>query len=326
MTNTDKGKMKAIIEKSPIGVFAFTEQGDLLHSLVFKDEKEAIGKLQNKELPAEFLKELEGYDVEQGSGKIIRKKFRELVLSLGFAKNDSELNAYINKFGIAFSLSRMPSALSRDLLIIQASNALEDIKKTVNFYQERLWEWFSLHYPEASKKDLVNQVAQHGRRENFPGFRQSYGTEITKEDEIAFKEYAQLIQETEKQRKKLESYVKEAAKEIMPNFASLIDPLLAARFLALAGSLEKLAKMPSSTIQLLGAERALFRHLKEKGKSPKFGIIFLDVHIQNAAGDKKGKAARLLAAKLSMAARIDFYSKRSEPNLKKDLEKEMEKL
>ena len=81
--------------------------------------------------------------------------------------------------------------------------------------------------------------------------------------------------------------------------------------------------MPASTIQLLGAEKALFRHLHKRGKSPKFGLIFMDQHIQNAPDEKRGKIARILASKIMLAARIDFYSGRPEPKLKKDMEEEI---
>ena len=98
------------------------------------------------------------------------------------------------------------------------------------------------------------------------------------------------------------------------------------RLIALAGGLEKLAKMPSSTVQLLGAEKALFRHLKGEGKSPKFGIIFSHTLIQNAPKEMKGKVARLIAAKLSLAARIDNFSKEDRgEELREELDEQVKK-
>jgi len=95
-----------------------------------------------------------------------------------------------------------------------------------------------------------------------------------------------------------------------------------------AGSLKKLARMSSSTIQLLGAEKALFRHLKNKKrvKPPKYGLIFFDKRVQNAPKHDAGKIARTIASKIMMAAKIDYYSGRFEPKLKEDLEKELEKI
>src|SRR3989338_6758586 len=137
------------------------------------------------------------------------------------------------------------------------------------------------------------------------------------------REFAILVRSMHEEKNRLESYIKESMSEIMPNFSSLIEPLLAAKLLSLVGSLEKLARMPASTIQLLGSEKALFRHLKNQGKSPKYGILFLDRRIQSAPKEKKGKVARIIASKLMLAARIDYYSKRPEARLKEEMEKEL---
>ncbi|HLC67506.1 MAG TPA: C/D box methylation guide ribonucleoprotein complex aNOP56 subunit, partial [archaeon] len=115
--------------------------------------------------------------------------------------------------------------------------------------------------------------------------------------------------------------------EIAHNFASLIDPLLAARLLAYAGSLEKLARMPASTIQLLGAEKAMFRHLHEKGRSPKYGMIYNSELIQKAPAESRGKIARILSAKLMLAARIDYYSGRDDSEkMLREMKEEMGRL
>jgi nucleolar protein 56 len=125
---------------------------------------------------------------------------------------------------------------------------------------------------------------------------------------------------------RLERYVRDLTKELAPNLSSICDELLVARLIAIAGSLEKMARMPASTIQLLGAEKALFRHLKKMGKSPKYGIIYSSSLIQNASKDNKGKIARVLSAKLMQAARIDFYSGRAEPKLRQELDKEIKQV
>jgi len=113
--------------------------------------------------------------------------------------------------------------------------------------------------------------AKMGHRENVSGFKSSVGVDIGEADEKALREFAYTIQNLNREKAEMEKYVASAMKEVARNFSSLIDPLLGARLMALAGSLEKLSRMPASTIQLLGAEKALFRHLHEKGKSPKYG-------------------------------------------------------
>jgi RNA processing factor Prp31 len=315
--------MKAFLARSPIGIFAFSEDGQLLCYKLPSSAEEGIRFLKSGQNP--LKEELSGYDVQEdeSSYRIFRKKFREFARLFG---DERKVNEFLNDFGRKYSMSFMLAAVTRDKLLIQASNALEDLKKITNIYQERLWEWFSLHYPEANRRDLLDNVVKYGNRKNFPGFAASLGIELSEEDEKILRSYAAMIKSALEEKKRLEKYITETTKEIMPNFSLLIDPLLASRFLSLAGSLERLARMPASTIQLLGAEKSLFRHLKQQGKSPKYGILFQDGRIQSAADSKRGKIARIISSKLMLAARIDFYSQRLEEKLKVDLEKELKSL
>lgn len=312
--------MIASVARSPIGIFAFSDNELLYYKLFSKSPSNAVEEFL-KPIPDDFFAALNCKAKEDKSGKLLRERFREYAIGLGFAKDNSELNKFISDFALLLSKKKMKGIIGRDKLLVQANNALEDLNKIYNLLLERMREWYSLHYPE-SKTD-VEKIIKYGRRENFPDFKDSTGVEITDSDEKVMRGYARMIKDVSERRGEIEKYIKESMKEIAPNISSLIDPLLAARLLALAGSLEKLAKMPSSTIQLLGAEKALFRHLKKKGKSPKYGLIYLDSRIQNASNELKGKIARLLAAKLMMAAKIDFYSGRYEEKLKKELEEEM---
>ena len=116
-------------------------------------------------------------------------------------------------------------------------------------------------------------------------------------------------------------------KETAPNLRDIAGPALAAKIIALAGGMEKLVRMPSSTIQLLGAEKALFRHLHGRGKSPKHGIVIIHPLVQNAMLKDKGKLSRLVASKMSIAAKMDFYSKVYRgKDLKNDLEDKAKKI
>ena len=315
--------MKAFLTRSPIGIFAFSEDGQLLCYKLSSSAEEGIRFLKSNQNP--LKEELSCYDVQEdeSSYRIFRKKFREFAKLFG---DERKVNEFLNDFGRKYSMSFMLAAVTRDKLLIQASNALEDLKKITNIYQERLWEWFSLHYPEANRRDLLDNVVKYGNRKNFPGFVASLGIELSEEDEKILRSYAAMIKSALEEKKRLEKYITETAKEIMPNFSLLIDPLLASRFLSLAGSLERLARMPASTIQLLGAEKSLFRHLKQQGKSPKYGILFQDGRIQSAPDSKRGKIARVISSKLMLAARIDFYSQRLEEKLKIDLDQELKSL
>ena len=321
--------MKALITKSVIGYFAFSENGDLLYYRLFETNPNKIEKELDKKIPEDFLSKLKDYEITESdkASKIMRKRVREYATSLGFVKNDEEFNNFLFNLALLISKKEMKLAIGRDRMIIQANSALEDMNKILNLLFERIDEWYSLHYPELkfSKKDL-DKIVDYGRRDNFPDFRESVGIELTEKDEDVLREYAKMIKLVSEEKTRLEIYVKESIKGIAPNLSSLIDPLLAAKLMALAGSLEKLSRMTASTIQLLGAEKALFRHLKKKGKSPKYGILYNDSRIQNAKEESRGKIARLLSSKLMLAARLDFYSGRFEERLKKELEEEIKSI
>src|SRR3989338_8938781 len=313
---------KALLARCPIGVFAFSEQGELIFYRLFSRSPVQAADDFMSNAP---LKELKDYEISKDTG-FLRKNIRQFAVNLGFCSNDAEFSAFMAEFCSVLSRENMKGIIGRDRLVIQAANAFEDMGRMSSLLQERLYEWYTLHYPECKldKKQLAESISKYGRRENFPSFTQSTGVSLSESDEHMFKEYSVMIKDMSDKEKAMERYVKQSIKEIMPNFCSLVDPVLASRFLAHAGSLEKLARLPSSAIQLMGAEKALFRHLKnkKKDKSPKFGIIFLSSWVQNAK--EQGKAARLLASKLMIAEKIDFYSGRDESSrLKGELVEEM---
>jgi nucleolar protein 56 len=124
----------------------------------------------------------------------------------------------------------------------------------------------------------------------------------------------------------LREAVERTAPEVAPNLAALAGPVLAARLVSLAGGLETLAKQPSGTVQVLGAEDALFAHLRGEATSPKHGVIYTHEYVRNTRPDERGSAARALAGKLSIAARIDHYSGDRRPGLAADLDDRIERI
>jgi nucleolar protein 56 len=185
----------------------------------------------------------------------------------------------------------------------------------------------------SSHEKFVKLIAKFGSRdaiedEKLERFKQkSMGIDFDKEDVKAVQKFPTQISELYKLRESLSKYLEKLVREIAPNFTEIAGPTLTAKFIARAGSLEKLAKMPSSTIQLLGAEKALFRYLRGRGKPPKHGILYSHSLIQSAPKKFRGKIARVLASKLNMAAKIDFYSKEYKADdLKKDLEQKIKEV
>jgi len=213
-------------------------------------------------------------------------------------------------------------AEKRDLFVAQAINALDDVNKTINLFASRVREWYSLHFPELD--ELVDEHEDYFRIVSNIGFRDK----ITKEKllEIGLKEdlaekivnaakssmgadltefdleAIRLISDTGLRlyavRRSLEKYIDEAMYEVAPNIRGLVGSLLGARLISLAGGLDKLAKLPASTIQVLGAEKALFRALRYGAKPPKHGVIFQHPLIHKSPKWQMGKIARALAAKL----------------------------
>lgn len=127
-------------------------------------------------------------------------------------------------------------------------------------------------------------------------------------------------------RDRIEVYIDETAPEVAPNLSNLAGERLAARLIALAGGLEELARMPSSTVQVLGAEDALFRHLREDTPPPKHGVIYVHPYVRQTPADERGSAARALAGKLTIAARVDCYAGDLRPYLADELEKKIERI
>jgi len=262
----------------------------------------------------------------------IRNNFRKLVEKYKI----KDLNKLIIEVNKEITKTKITSDQTRDKLIVHAISALNDLDKISNLMTERLREWFGSHYPEFEMKDhkkFAKMVEDHGKRENFPDFSKSVGIEFNDKDEKIIKEYADEVDDSYELREKLEKYIKELTSEEMPNIKALLGGLLSARLLEHAGSIEKLARMPSSKIQLIGAEKSMFRFLKAKrggsknAKPPRFGILCTHPDIINAKRELQGKIARLLSSKVSMASRIDFYSKEDKSEeLIKDYKEKLKKI
>lgn len=263
---------------------------------------------------------------------LLAEHFREYALKYNWVKDEKELNAMLSAIFAAKSKMKISKAERRDRIIIHCISAIEDLDKILNLMSERIREWYGLHYPELSIQDhekYAQAIVKYGPRECFEGFSSSMGMALSDDDIKNIQMFAKNIVELYKLKSELNNYLKKLCLEEMPNTSSLIGHMLAARLVAKAGGLEKLAKMSASTIQLLGAEKALFKFMKSKGKGkpPKYGIIYLTPEVSNAPKELKGKVARILSSKLMIAVRSDFFTKvdRSE-ELKRSLEDEIKKV
>ncbi|XP_076368691.1 nop5 ribonucleoprotein [Tachypleus tridentatus] len=233
--------------------------------------------------------------------------------------------------GLAHSLSRYKLKFSPDkidTMIIQAVSLLDDLDKELNNYIMRSKEWYGWHFPELSKiitdnNQYVRTVLAMGLRSNAAGCDMSeflpeeleekvkeiaevsMGTEVTEEDILNIKHLCNEVLEMQNYRTQLYEYLKNRMMAIAPNLTVLVGELVGARLIAHAGSLLNLAKHPASTVQILGAEKAFFRAIKTKHDTPKYGLIYHAQLIGQSNPKLKGKMSRMLAAKASLATRVD---------------------
>ncbi|KAH7143710.1 hypothetical protein EDB81DRAFT_796207 [Dactylonectria macrodidyma] len=233
--------------------------------------------------------------------------------------------------GLSHSMSRHKlkfSADKVDSMIIQAIKLLDDLDKELNVYAMRTKEWYGWHFPEMAKilndnlaycrvvlaVGMRTNIAESDLSEVLPeeveaaikaAAEISMGTEITDEDLDNIKLLADQVITYTEYRAQLSSYLESRMRAIAPNLTALIGYLVGARLIAHAGSLISLAKSPGSTIQILGAEKALFRALKTKHDTPKYGLIYHSSLIGQATGRNKGKIARMLSAKAALGLRVD---------------------
>src|SRR5207253_4908844 len=174
---------------------------------------------------------------------------------------------------------RMRKAVGPEDHLRQAVGALDEIQEQENAIVERLREWYGLHFPELAPMvdagTYIDLVALHGRRERMPiSPAESVGAELGDREEEELKSFAGLAKHVAGERKLVEAYVERSVRELAPNVSELTGPIIAARLVTLAGSVEDLARAPAGTVQLLGAERALFRHLRTGSRPPKHGVLF----------------------------------------------------
>jgi nucleolar protein 56 len=211
--------------------------------------------------------------------------------------------------------------------------------KNINTFVMRLKEWFSWHFPELGKivtdnnifckvvkfverrdnvtdeiKDELTQLVldEEKAQQIIEAAKISMGQDMSEADVIQVKKFSERVVEQIEFREKLQDYLKQRMDAVAPNLTALIGEMVGSKLISHSGSLINLAKYPASTIQILGAEKALFRALKTRGKTPKYGLIFNSTFIGRAGQKNKGRISRYLANKCAIAARIDSFSEKTQ--------------
>jgi nucleolar protein 58 len=233
--------------------------------------------------------------------------------------------------GLAHSLGRYKIKFSPDkvdVMIIQAISLLDDLDKEINTYAMRVKEWYGWHFPELAR--ILNDNMVYAKFVKILGSRSnvetvdltdildedtaavvkraatmSMGSEISDEDISYVQELCDQVLESNEHREQLSDYIKHRMRAIAPNLTILVGEILGAKLIARAGSLVSLSKHPASTVQIIGAEKALFRALKAKKNTPKYGILYHASLVGHASPKNKGKISRVLANKTVLSARVD---------------------
>ena len=266
--------------------------------------------------------------------RILLLQKKSILEKAEFVSNGTQAQRELRKFAIDLSSSKIKESSEQlDLHVIQAVSALDELDKIINTIGTRMREWYGLHFPELD--NLIQSLSLYANIVREAGFRagitgellerlgldekrtqiilqaaqRSRGGDITSENLAIIKQLAyQVILQTEL-RRIIADHIESTMELIAPNTKELLSPLVGARMIAKAGSLEKFAYLSSSTVQVLGAEKALFRSLKTGASTPKHGILFQHPLIHSAPRWQRGKIARSVASKASIAARIDLYRK-----------------
>ncbi len=249
------------------------------------------------------------------NGSVAGTNLRELAVKYGFVDSGYEYDSMLHELSIGLARKQIAQAVTPDSRIIAAVKAIDDLDETANILAERLKEWYIFNFEETPLKgeELANHII---------GIKDTGNSNNS--DLRIMQGFSSSVLGLYDSRKSIEEYIRENMPAIAPNLTNIAGHILGARLLSIAGSLERLSSMPSSTVQVIGASNALFKHLKGKASSPKHGLIFRHPLVNASPRWQRGKIARALASKISLAARCDFYSGKLNDTLLEELKTKVE--
>jgi nucleolar protein 56 len=271
--------------------------------------------------------------------RFVRHHFEAFLKRFSDRLNNEDAFLFKSQRGLSHSYSRAKVKFNvnkSDNMIIQSISLLDQMDKDINTFAMRVREWYSWHFPELIKivndnilyarlVKLLQNRKNINREEHFDGMMEiiadeqkaeaillastsSMGYDISDYDLKNITNFAERVANLAAYREELASYLHKKMMDISPNLTTLIGDIVGARLICRAGSLISLAKYPASTVQILGAEKALFRALKNRSQTPKYGLIYNSSFITRAKTRDKGRISRYLANKAVIASRIDAFS------------------
>jgi nucleolar protein 56 len=292
---------------------------------IFSNNKPLVDSLKTR-IPIEYL---EYYN----EIKIIKENLSELAVANNFIEKESEYGVFSHQLITELTRRDVQEKLSdREVVLIPAVQLLEDLDNILNSLAGRMREWYGIHFPEMGirvkeHEDYSKIIAKLGFRDNITSLslmkmsvkkkdaikiseaaESSIGAVFYEADMNILSRYAQKTLDLYNFRDFLVEYISMVTKEVAPNLAHIAGPILGAKLIEKAGSLKKLGMMSSSKIQVLGAEKAMFRAIKTNAKPPKHGLLYQHPYVKNSPRDKRGNRARSLAAKIAIAVRADVFS------------------
>ncbi|KAG6930013.1 NOP56 ribonucleoprotein [Chelydra serpentina] len=308
----------------------------LLETNLPAKKKKALLGVSDAKIGAAVQEEL-GYQCQTGGvvaeiTRGIRLHFHTLVKGLtaqSASKAQLGLGHSYSRAKVKFNVNRV------DNMIIQSISLLDQLDKDINTFSMRVREWYGYHFPElikivsdnytycrlakciGNRKELseeslegLEEIVMDSAKAQaiLDASRSSMGMDISPIDLINIESFSSRVISLSEYRKGLQEYLRSKMSQVAPSLSALIGEVVGARLISHAGSLTNLAKYPASTVQILGAEKALFRALKTHGNTPKYGLIFHSTFIGRAATRNKGRISRYLANKCTIASRIDCFS------------------
>lgn len=338
------------------GFFAFDSENELISKKLFpddeiisrladiddkqivKEEKEIIEEVSKEydEILIESNKRLSDYDnpkvvirTPNQAGEYLRGNYAE------FGLDEEEITKIYQNLAI-YKIKKESS--SEDKHLIQAVNSIDEIDESISKLIERIREWYALYFPEMdvikNNETYIKLISENKSKDEivkakpdaFPDDIIDLDEDINPEDLEIMNNYAKSIHELQKSRKNIENYIDHKMESIAPNLRLLVGPTLGAKLISHAGGIKRLALYPSSTVQIMGAEKALFRHLKSGDRPPKYGLIYQHPQVRGAKWWNRGKIARMLAGRISLAVRRDVFTKTFDENVFEEFKAQVKKI
>ena len=293
-------------------------------------------------------KELENFEniiieTPNKGGEYLRENLEGILKEINFIDDKEDIIERYGEFTKIYedvAISKVKeSSQEEDKLLIQAINSVDDIDESISKLVERIRDWYTIYFPEmdtiGNNETYIKLIAESESREDILKNHKEHfdneldyssGADIEDYDLVMVKSFAESIYSLQNSRKDLEKYIDTKMEEIAPNLRDLFGPTLGAKLIAHIGSIKRLALYPASTVQVMGAEKAIFRHLKTGERPPKHGLIFQHPSVRGAKWWNRGKVARNLALKITLAVRKDVFSGEFDPKIAEDYLKKVEEI